>query len=704
MDDDKQTQHPPFSGRVGRAAFIIDACPYFHAFAQAVSRAKRSVLILGWDIDSRIRLGENGQGPRLYELLNQCVQENPELHIHVLIWDFPLAYSMDREPLQSLNFPRKTHANIHFHLDDELPVGSSHHQKVVVVDDKIAFVGGMDLTAARWDRPDHFPEDPDRVRPGGEPYGPYHDVQMVVDGEPAARLGDMARERWLWATGKSLNRPEEVEGDPWPPTVKPDLRDLDLTVALTLPQYKGRPERREVEGLYLDWIAAARKTIYLENQYFTSETVRDALARRLQEEDGPEVLVILPRMTTGLLEQLVMEPLQSDVLDQLAEQDAHGRLSVFCPFADEDGETAIKIHSKIMAVDDRFMTIGSANLNDRSMGLDSECNLAMEAPEGSSESAVLRAFRQRLTAHHLGLPVDKVAREEERTGMLGAVRDLREESRRLVPEHDTRNKDALPVDPKVARRLDTSRPGLYDTILDDYTGSDNSRMSFLRMSLFGVILVGFIALALAWRFTSLSEYANPDSLLHWAEHVRRMPLAPLAAVLCFVLGGFVLFPVTLLIVLTASIFDPLWALCISLAGCVLSALSVYGLGRLLGHQAIQRLAGSRVHTISRALGKHGLGSIVVVRIVPVAPYSIVNLMAGASHIRPVTFLLGTVLGMAPGIVAMTLFGSQLMNALRNPGMGTILILAAIVLAIVGLGALLRRRLSRMRDDGEEDAS
>jgi phosphatidylserine/phosphatidylglycerophosphate/cardiolipin synthase-like enzyme/uncharacterized membrane protein YdjX (TVP38/TMEM64 family) len=698
MDDDRQTP-PPFSGHARRAALIVDACAYFHALAQAVRKAERSVLILGWDIDSRIRLGSGGRGPRLYELLNECVRKRPEVHVHVLVWDFPLAYSMDREPLQSLNFPRKTHANIHFHLDDELPVGSSHHQKVVVIDDKVAFVGGMDLTAARWDRPDHYPDDPGRVRPDGEPYGPYHDVQMVVDGEPAARLGDMARSRWQWATGRLPEPPGQVDGDPWPDTVEPDLRDLDVTVALTLPAFKGRPERREVEGLYLERIAAARKTIYLENQYFTSETVRDALARRLREVDGPEILIVLPRMTTGLLEQLVMEPLQSDVLDQLAEHDAHGRLSVYCPFADEDGETSIKVHTKLMIVDDVFLTVGSANLNERSMGLDSECNLAANVPEGSAASDVLRAFRQRLAAHHLGLPVDDVAEGEQRAGMLGAVRELRRGVRRLVPERETRNKDALPVDPKVARQLDTSRPGLYDAILDDYTGRDNSRTSFLRLSLFGALLAGFILLALAWRFTPLSEYANPDSLLHWAEQVRRMPLAPLAAALCFVLGGFVLFPVTLLIVLTASIFAPVWAFFISLTGCALSAMTVYGLGRVLGHRTIKRLGGTRVHRLSRQLGRHGLGSIVAVRIVPVAPYSVVNLMAGASHIRPGTFLLGTLLGMGPGIVAMTLFGSQLMNALCDPGTGTIAILAVIVLAVVALGALLRRRLSRIRDDG-----
>ncbi|SOB57982.1 putative Phospholipase D/transphosphatidylase Pld [Pseudodesulfovibrio profundus] len=696
-DDILFTPEGATMAEASRAAFLVDACAYFSALSEAIRNAERSILIAGWDIDSRIKLDPVNSDEKLYELLNKCVEERPDLHIHVLIWDYPLAYSLDREPMQQLNFPLKTHENIHYQADSALPLGSSHHQKIVVIDDKIAFVGGIDLTAGRWDRPGHPPFEEHRVKPDGSHYLPYHDIQMLIEGEPVARIGDIVRKRWEWATDEELSPPQKTEGTPWPASVDPDMENENVVTAMTLPAFRGRQARREVESLYLHQIARAKKTIYIENQYFTSTSIRDALIERLQSHDCPEILIILPQMTTGLLEQLVMEPLQSEVLDTLAEQDKHNKLAVYCPFGDEDSCIAIKVHSKIMIIDDEFITVGSANLNDRSMGLDSECNLAFGSKEITN---TLAHFRHRLMAHHIGIPMDQVTDMEPEKGMLGTVEELSRPTGRLVIEPKTRNENPLPVDPELIREFDTSHPGEYDTIMDDYSSSENSERSYLSFMGFGAILAGFIILALLWRFTPLSEYATPDALLHWAEQVQKMPMSPVLAILCFVVGGFILFPVTLLIVLTASIFSPVMAFFISLAGCLASALSVYYVGELLGHKQIKRLAGSKVKEISERLGKHGLASIVVTRVVPVAPYSVINLVAGASHIKLSTFLLGTVLGMGPGIVAMTLFGAQLINTLRNPGPGTLAILIGIVLLVVVAGTLVRRRLKRMRDDSD----
>lgn len=699
MDDEHSNTHKGTAGRANRAAFIIDAREYFRAVSEAIEKAEKSILILGWDIDSRIQLDKHNGGLRLYEALNDAVTKRPDLQIHVLIWDYPLAYSMDREPLQQLFFPRKTHKNIHFRLDSEIPVGSSHHQKVVVIDDAIAFVGGMDLTAGRWDTPRHLPEDERRKKPSGDPYGPYHDIQMVVDGDIAAILGKMARKRWLWATEQTIPSPSKIEGDAWPPSIEPQLHDEIVTMALTLPSYRGRRECREIEALYLEQIASAKKTIFLENQYFSSSTIKNALLERLREKDCPEILIILPQMTTGLLEQLVMEPLQSDTLDELAANDDEGKLAVFSPFADDEAQLSIKVHSKLLVVDDVFITVGSANLNERSLGLDSECNLAV-APEQAD--TVLRDFRRELIAHHLGINAEEYAQEEEKRGMVEATRSLSQRNGRLIPENQTRHDAPLPVDPDMARPLDPSRPGIYDSILDDYSNEENSRLSFSRFAGFGAILATFIILALAWRYTPLSEYATPDQLMHWAQEVRQLPLSPFLVVVCFIIGGFILFPVTLLILLTASIFSAPAAFAISLLGCLTSALSVYFVGDLLGKEPVRKITGSKVNTISKQLGKHGLSSIVVTRIVPIAPYSVINLVAGASHIRLTTFILGTLLGMAPGIIAMTLFGGQLMRALRDPGPGTIAILVVILCLIIAIGIFLKRRLKRIRDD-ESDA-
>jgi phosphatidylserine/phosphatidylglycerophosphate/cardiolipin synthase-like enzyme/uncharacterized membrane protein YdjX (TVP38/TMEM64 family) len=704
MDTEMNTHFDDFegksarTGRCGRAAFLLDARQYFSALAESIRQAERSVLIVGWDIDSRILLDPENRDERLCDLLNSVVEQRPGLHIHILIWDFPMAYSLDREPLQLINFTRKTHGNIHFHLDSELPIDSSHHQKIVVVDDRVAFVGGMDLTAARWDTPEHRARDNRRTRPDGNSYGPYHDVQMVVDGELAAILGDVARRRWLWATDNTLPPPQGAENDPWPASVEPQLRDETGSVILTLPRYKGREEIRDVESAYLRELKQARSVVYIENQYLTSSTIRQALAARLGDENGPEIVIVLPRMNSGLLEQLVMEPLQSDILDSLYALDKHGKLGVYCAFATDDDNVPVTVHAKVMIVDDAFITVGSANLNERSMGLDSECNIVMRPKD---EGGAVRAFRHRLIAHHLGVDTEEYANmESKHRGMLKAVESLRREHGGLRPEADSRNGNGLPVDPEMARALDSSHPGIYDAIMDEYGSDDSSRASFSRFIGFGAMLTVFVVLALAWRFTPLSDYATADTLLHWAATVRQLPFAPAFAVLAFVLGGLIMFPAMLLIVLTASIFEPVPAFAISLTGSLASALVVYGIGSMLGREAVRKVAGSKIHTISRQLGRHGLASVLVVRIVPVAPYSVINLIAGASHINVGVFLLGTFLGMVPGIIGMTLFGGQLMNALRDPGPGTLAILAVIVLLVVGLGALIRRRLRRLHQDRE----
>lgn len=680
-------------GHCARAAFLVDGEKYFKAIAEAVRQARQSVLIVGWDIDSRIRLERSPAGPTLLELLNEVVEERPEVDVHILIWDYPLAYSMDREPLQMISFLHKSHPNVHFHLDSDFPMGSSHHQKVVVVDDAVAFVGGMDLTAGRWDTPEHEAGDDRRTAPDGKQYTPYHDVQMVVDGEIATILGGMARERWQWATGESLPAPGTTDGSPWPRSVDPDLTDITVNMVVTLPKYKEREEIQDIEAMYLRAIATAQSLVYIENQYFTSQSIQRALGERLEDPDGPEVVIILPHTPTGLLERLVMEPLQSEVLDALHKADKHGRLGVYCPFSGEDREIPIKVHAKVMVVDDSFVTVGSANLNNRSMGLDTECNLALNFPDAVD---TVSRFRRHLAGHLLGVSVQDFEDAESSEGsLLNAVESIRSETGGLRMEMDTRTAPPIPVSADIARPLDPSRPGVFDAVMDGFADNDNSQRSYAGFVKLGMLLAVFAAMALAWRYTPLSQYANIDVLLGGTHHVSRLPLAPALAVGAFLLGGLVMFPVIVLIVLSAAVFDPFMAFGVSLAGCLGSALLVFGIGYVLGRDAVEKLSGPRISVISRQIGKHGLLSIIVTRVIPVAPFTIINLVAGASRINVGKFVVGTILGMTPGIVGMTLFGSQLVSVLQRPGPVAIGVLALIVIVVIVLGALLQRRLRVM---------
>src|SRR6185369_10592697 len=217
------------SEHASRVAFLVDADAYFDAFAAAVARAERSILVLTWDIDSRTPLWhqEPGFPDELGAFLNTVVSRRRGLHANVLNWDFAMIYAFERETLPVVKLGWRTHHRLHFRLDGRHPVGACHHQKVVVVDDAIAFAGGLDLCTHRWDTRTHGADEPRRRDAAGRPYGPFHDVQMAVDGAAAAALGDLVRTRWLRATGRRLAAPPPPSADPWPSALRPDVTDVD---------------------------------------------------------------------------------------------------------------------------------------------------------------------------------------------------------------------------------------------------------------------------------------------------------------------------------------------------------------------------------------------------------------------------------------------------------------------------------------------
>ena len=289
-----------------RVAFLIDGETYFAAFKAAVKRAKRSVLIVGWDFDSRIKLQRHEEpqddAEQLRDFLEGIISRQKDLRIHILIWDFAVIYALDRELSPVLKLDWRVPRRLYFRFEGNHPVGASHHQKIVVVDDAVAFVGGIDLSKSRWDTTEHRAKDPRRVDTVGRKYPPRHDVQMAVGGPAAAALGDVVRERWHRVTGHRLKPPERKYDDPWSPDLSACMENVKVGIARTESAHEKRQEIREVENLYIDAIAAARRYIYIENQYFTSEKIADALAARLEEDDGPEVLMVLPRRCPGWLE------------------------------------------------------------------------------------------------------------------------------------------------------------------------------------------------------------------------------------------------------------------------------------------------------------------------------------------------------------------------------------------------------------------
>ena len=170
--------------RADKVSLLVDGEEYFGAVRSALASAQHSIYILGWDIDSRMRLvpdgAHDGLPESLGEFLDAVVARQRALRGYVLSWDFAMLYAMEREWLPIYKLDGRTHRRLKFRLDDQHPVGASHHQKVIVVDDAVAFVSGYDLTRCRFDTSDHRIDDPRRVDHRGIDAGSVGQVHHVV--------------------------------------------------------------------------------------------------------------------------------------------------------------------------------------------------------------------------------------------------------------------------------------------------------------------------------------------------------------------------------------------------------------------------------------------------------------------------------------------------------------------------------------------
>jgi len=424
-----------------RVALLVDSSAYFTAALSAMRRARRSIFLLGWGFDPRTRLrpdpsGEEHGPDEIGNLLRRLSDERPDLDIHILIWKsaLPISASQHFFPHRARRWFEGTRIN--FALDASVPFGACHHQKVLVIDDCLAFCGGGDFGVDRWDSAAHLDADARRIMPGGLEHAPRHEVMMMVDGDAARALGDLARERWRTAQEcKDLPTPPEHErtaGDPWPPFVAPRFTQARVAIARTGPKWRGMPEVRETETLHLKAIAQAKRTIYLENQYFTSLIVGEALAERLLEPDGPEVVIVSTLHSPSYFDRFTMDRTRWRLVERLKAADRHGRLRVYSP-STEEGHPII-VHSKTSIIDDHLLRVGSTNLNHRSAGFDTECDLALEA--GTPEAAAgITAFRAHLLGHFLGIGAVAVQAAIDEHGSVGRAIDAvtAGQSERLQP-------------------------------------------------------------------------------------------------------------------------------------------------------------------------------------------------------------------------------------------------------------------------------
>ncbi|ULA58683.1 MAG: conserved membrane protein of unknown function [Nitrospira sp.] len=671
-----------------RTAFLVDGEAYFKAFRDAALRATHSIMIVGWDIDTQVELvrderASSDMPAKLGEFLVALLRRRRKLRVYVLNWDYAVIYALERQWMPTAEPGWRRHRRLSYQMDDHHPVGASHHQKLVVVDDAIGFVGGLDLSKSRWDTREHLSRNSRRIDADGASYAPFHDVQMMVTGDAASALGDLARSRWLRATGRRLPAParrsvEEV----WPPELHADLMECRIGILRTQPRYEELEERREIEQAYLTAIKRARRSIYIESQYFTAQAMSRALAQRLSEHDGPDVVLVLRRHCDGWLERRTMDTLRARLLQEVELADHYGRLRVYAPVVPgEEGAVPVAVHSKLLIVDDEFVCVGSANMSNRSMGFDTECNLAIEAGGQTRLQAAIASLRNGLLAEHLGVVPETVAAQIHTCGSLaGAIDSLRGGERTLADGCF----DALSLSDAMIPEhalVDPERPMAADHLLAGM-GFRRERVQIARRALWGLsLLAGMAMLAAAWRWTALGQLLDLEALVNHAQALGRSPLGLLAVMGGYVVGGVLAIPVTALLVVTILAFGPWLGGLSALAGSLLSAITLFGFGRAMGAYRIRRFVGSRVELLSRRLAERGFWAVLLVRVLPIAPFSVINLVAGASPLSLRNFVLGTFVGMLPGITLMTTFVGGLEDAVREPSWQAFMMVGMVIAAV-----------------------
>jgi len=699
--------------KADRLGVITHGKDYFKTLYDAFHSAKKRIFILAWDIDSQVELirgKEAAKHPRrkLGEVLDECCRNNPELQVYIIDWDYTQLFAHAREILPRVKFRLETSERVHFRLHKSPVAGGSHHQKIVLIDNQCAFCGGIDITKARWDTSEHQAEDPRRTDNSGEPQRPFHDMAYAMQGEVVAELEKLALSHWQDATGESLPPLRKLESTNqshdapehsfWPGNTRAEFQNIPLAISRTVTSQNPDEQQFEAEKLFVDMIRSCKDYLYIENQYFTSQKVSETLEEVLHKENPPEIVVILTPYSDGWLAQQTMDVKRSKMIRRLRNIDHRNVLSFWYPFRPDLQGNEINLHAKLTICDDRFLRIGSTNISDRSMRLDTECDITADADSNSEHRNTIREFRHLCLAEHLSLPAQEVETFLQNNSLQDLIQGrVNHEQRCLRPIDDflvPPEKDDLVMpeiyDPAEAIDLDKLSLELLPVKSPDKT---KGRL----ISIISAVCL-FFGLAFLWRWTPLNEYLSPVFLISQLEQLKELPVAPLLTTLALALAMSVMIPLTLLVIVSALAFGAVQGFIYAFIAAVMSFSFSFWLGHTLGTRTLHQFAGNRVLSISEALGRRGFLSSLAMRLIPVAPFTIVNLVAGASHIRFRDYIAGSALGQIPGILLLVIGVNRFKASLDDPRFSiissSIAILTALILSIFYLAKKIRKKLEK----------
>ena len=689
-----------------RLRFLTTSAEYYEALAACLAKAQHRILIVGWSFDDRVVLTRDAERPRksVGDLLLECAARRPELLIQLRIWEAPPMFGADQYLSQSFRDRVAKTENLDLRFVPLDSAFAGRHEKYVLIDSVLAFLGGIDVTHSRWDRADHKAKNAKRTNPQGERYVPYHDVQIALSGPVVGELWRVATGDGIVETAAEPMAPEESW---WPPDLPVDAEDAVISLVRTrLDPHTDKTAVSEIRDRYLDLIGRAQTSIYIENQYFSSAAVTDAIINRVREPHGPDVVIIMSKRLPDTLGRMTMGTNNSVQLSRLLNEDAHGKVTFFSRVAPDDPDTTVKVHSKLMIIDSRVITLGSANISRRSFRMDSELNMIIDAHDSDNHDLV-RQLEARLCAQHCGLSTAEWIRlvADHDGSVPAALKARAADWPGLRPGKLSLDTTHLPAE--LIEKLDMDKPPQAESAMQRLVQANPGGIrARIRQGLLVVLALALVSAA-AVLFVRID--IDMEAILESVRQIyRTRPVLGIALTIGSYWLSIALFvTIVVPIVFFAALHGPLLGILFSIAGLFSGAAVYYRLG-LLVYDAnwVNRFKAIRVakEQLER-IKPYGVWAVAISRMVPSGPFAVVNFVTGMLGFTWRQFLVGSLIGLLPGIVAFSLFGEIIQNVFTDPGWTNIALLAGFLVVYFTAARLLlgliRKIAGWATGDGDE---
>jgi phospholipase D1/2 len=362
--------------------------------------------------------------------------------------------------------------------------------------------------------------------------------------------------------------------------------------------------------------------------------------------------------------------------------DKSNKLRIYYSKIHPNDAEILYLHSKMFIIDDSVLKVGSSNISNRSMSLDTECDVVVSAEDNQRTISKIREIRHRLISEHLGITPQKYTEiENDKGSMISAIESLNSNTPTLAPLKPTINEKEVK---KIAEMkiIDPEEPIGPKQLIAYFLGDTDKKSLRLNFNKLALIILGLLLVVLLWSISSVKGFINTETALLLLN--RSLETSWMHALYAFVFIALSIagMPATILVGLMGILFGPVEGSIMALITLLISAVISYSIGHYKGINFVAGITGRKVNQLGRRMTKRGVWTMIVIRILPLAPFAIINMMAGASRIRFRNFFIGTLIGSLPGIIILTLFFSYVMQILDGSNFGNIILWILLIMILL----------------------